>query len=200
MRWFTWLNGAQSSRKTVSCWENNMLLWSVAQPLHRHYSQQCVIFRHIYLENKLSVFFHKSAGLWNSACPICNLHKKQQLILTILYYGLSNTMFSKRPAPLITNCCVNKGVIQVVTTESHLKFCSVENPVEYSFCANFQTMLRATCVERTASGARQEANGRHYKSGCKNPWHFNKQSARNCILKAYTLNNNTVGNFCHCSE
>jgi len=57
----------------------------------------------------------------------------------------------------------------VVTTESHLKFCRVEKSVEYSFCANFQTPLRATWVERKASSARQEANGRHYKSGCKNP-------------------------------
>jgi hypothetical protein len=188
MGWFTWLNGAQSNRKTVSSWENNMFLWSVAQPLHHHhhhYSQQCVIFRNICVEKKLSVLFHKPAGLWNSACPICNLHIKQQLTLTILYYGLSNTMlFSKRPASLITNCCVNKGVIKVVTTESHLKLRRVQNPVDYSFCANFQTPLRATCVERKARSARQEANGRHYKSGCKNPWHFNKQNAINRILKA----------------
>jgi len=127
MRWFTWLNGAQSNSKTVSSWENNMFLWSEAQPLHHHHIQQCIIFRNICVEKKLSVFFHKSAGFWNSACPICNLHTKQQLILTILYYGLANTMlFSKRPAPLITNYCVNKGIIQVVMTESHLKFCRVE--------------------------------------------------------------------------
>lgn len=172
MRWFTWLNGAQSNRKTVSSWENNMFLWSVAQQLHHHHhhSQQCVIFRNICVEKKLSVFFNKPAGLWNSACPICSLHVKQQLILTTLYYGLSDKMlFSKRSAPLFTNCCVNKGVIQVVKTESHLKFCRVETPVEYSFCANFQTPLRAICVERKASSARQEAKGTHYRSGCKNP-------------------------------
>ena len=118
-----------------------------------------------------------------------------------LYYGLANTMlFSKRPVPPTTNCCVNKGIIQVVMTESHLKFCRVEKPVEYSFCANFQMSLRATCVKRKSSSARQEVNGRHYKSGHKNPWHFTKQNAMNRTLKANTVNNKTAGNFCYCSE
>jgi hypothetical protein len=134
MRWFTYLMEHKVTVKQFSLGKKNMFLWSVAQQLHHHHSQRCVIFRNICVEKKLSVFFNKSAGLWNSACHICNLHINQQLILTILYYGLCNTMlFSKRSAPLFTNYCVNKGVIQVVTIESHLKFCTVENPCRVFF-------------------------------------------------------------------